>query len=148
MPLRVMADALQVPVHTSANAASQAGGAGSPVASRPQINHATRGFDMKQTPDPFLVKIVAMANETQKHLNGDFVQVDAIVADAEVVIAVWQDQQEPHGVGTMLIKGNQSLREIVASSHSRPQMVAAIPCVSAAQAEALRQVAGEKDRRH
>ncbi|MCK2056987.1 hypothetical protein [Methylobacterium sp. 37f] len=148
MPFRIMADALQMPVHASVSAASQAGGTGSPVASRSQVDHAIRGTNMESTPQAFRVKAVAMANETQKHLNGDFAQVQAIVDDAELVVAVWQDPNEPNGVGTMLIKGNQSLREIVASDQERTQRVAAIPCVSAEQAEVLRQVAGEKDRRH
>ena len=92
--------------------------------------------------------VVASANALRMVLDGSFEQVRLWVEATEVVYAVWQDAAEPGGVGMMLIKGEQTLREILAADRPRSLNIIGIPCAEAEQAEALRQVAGEQDRRH
>lgn len=98
--------------------------------------------------DSFRRRVVALANKTAKNLTGQFSEVQAIVDAGEVVMAVWQDANEPTGVGMLLIKGHQSLREMLADGMDAERTIAAIPCVSFEQAQALRQVVGEQDKRH
>jgi hypothetical protein len=70
------------------------------------------------------------------------------IADNDVVFAVWQDAGEPDGVGYRLVKGQQLLRESMASGTSVPVSITGIRCIDAGQARALAQAEGEKDRRH
>jgi hypothetical protein len=92
--------------------------------------------------------VVESANANRAILTGDFEQVRQMVDGHDVVYGVWQDAAEVDGVGMLLIKGEQLLRHIVADAKTVSCSIVGIPCVEAAQAEALRQVAGEQDRRH
>lgn len=65
-----------------------------------------------------------------------------------LVFGVFQDADEPDGVGMLLVKGHALLREIVASGKAWPVDMTGVPCACAEQAEALRLVAGESDRLH
>ncbi|MHB2209732.1 hypothetical protein [Methylobacterium sp. CM6257] len=103
---------------------------------------------MIKIPAPLLEQLVALADESRKRITCDLASVRAVVDEADLVFAIWQDHSEPHGVGCRVIKGNQELQEIFAGGKSQEPRVAAIPCDSFEQAEALRQVAGEQDRRH
>ena len=58
----------------------------------------------------FTRMMIALANQRQLAMCGmsrraAFRYVETIVADAEVVIGVWQDPREPNGVGLHVIKG-------------------------------------------
>src|ERR1700683_4002040 len=58
--------------------------------------------------------MIALANRRQLAMCGmsrraAFRYVETIVADAEVVIGVWQDPREPNGVGLHVIKGLRHL---------------------------------------
>jgi hypothetical protein len=48
-------------------------------------------------------------------MDGTMAPVRRIVAGAELVLAVWQDQAQDHGVDLLPIKGAKLLSEIVAS---------------------------------
>ncbi|MHC2626065.1 hypothetical protein ACVIW2_008097 [Bradyrhizobium huanghuaihaiense] len=68
-------------------------------------------------------------------------------SDSDVVFAIWQDPNLPHGVGWILVKGQQIARQVLANNENSIR-VAAIPCIEAAQAHALLQELGERDMRH
>ena len=88
--------------------------------------------------DDFKRRIVELANETRDHLTGDFAQVWEIVANNDLVVAVWQDVREPDGVGLLLIKGEDLLRQSVENTRAVSARTAAIPCIEYEQAVALR----------
>lgn len=92
--------------------------------------------------------VVASANAQRMVLDGSFEQVREMVNANDLVFGIWRDAAEPDGIGMLLVKGEQRLREIVASDKPVACSIVGIPCVVAEQAEALRQVAGEQDRRH
>lgn len=96
----------------------------------------------------FKLQAVSVANEVRRHLTGDFAEVQALVDHHTIVFAVWQDRSEPDSVGYLIVKGQQLLREIIASGKSLEVAWTAIPCFCAEQAHALLQVAGEADLRH
>jgi hypothetical protein len=62
-----------------------------------------------------------------------------LIADNDVVYGVWQDPTEKHGVGILLIKGANRLRDITATGTPAPLSMTAIRCTCLEQAEALRQ---------
>ena len=103
----------------------------------------------------FMEKMVALANV----VHGDLVVlpddrarydlVKQIIDSAEVVSAVWTDRFAQDGVGHMLLKGQAIARQAVADKKMAVSTrVAAIPCNSAEQAEALLHELGERDSRH
>ena len=71
----------------------------------------------------FKRKVVAAANEFAKVLTGDFAQVRALIEEHPLVFAVWQDASEVDRVGMMLIKGQQLLREVIASGEAPRNVV-------------------------
>jgi hypothetical protein len=87
----------------------------------------------------FTRRLVEMANASEALMDGTMGPVLRIVADNEVVFGVWQDSAQPHGVGTLVVKGENHLREITATGTLAKCRVAAIKCVALEQAEALRQ---------
>ena len=97
-------------------------------------------------PAVFKRQIVDMANETASRLTTDFTSVRAVCDPAELVFGVWPDMGERDGVGMMVVKGRGHLDFILASGISENIKVAAIRCICADQAEALRRVlAGKRD---
>ena len=85
-------------------------------------------------------QLVEMANANEALMDGTMKPVLQIIGDTDAVFAVWQDEREPGGVGTLLVKG----ADIHATGEYR---VTAIKCASAEHAEVLRRVAGT-DRTH
>jgi hypothetical protein len=67
---------------------------------------------------------------------------------ADVVIAIWYVSEGPPGMRWMVIKGQQALRECIASGKPWTSRMVGIPCVDGDQAEALLQVTGERDELH
>ena len=75
--------------------------------------------------------------------------VKQIIDNAEVVFAVWTDRFAQDGVGHMLLKGQAIARQAVADNKIAVwTRIAAIPCNSAEQAQALPHELGERDSRH
>ena len=65
------------------------------------------------------------------------------------MFAVWTDRFAQDGVGHLLLKGQAIARQAVADKKMAVSTrVAAIPCNSAEQAEALLHELGERDSRH
>ena len=88
---------------------------------------------------------VEMANELTASglLDGTMVPVLKLIDRTDIVVAVWQDAQEPDGVGMLIVKGDRALLTIVADAQTKAVTMAAIPCICAEQAIALKEVAGE-----
>ena len=88
--------------------------------------------------------MIALANQRQLAIRGmskraAFRYVETIVADAEVVIGVWQDPSEPNGVGLHVIKGLRHLMSATVSVEPPRVRVDAVPCVDRDQAVAAEQ---------
>ena len=96
----------------------------------------------------FKARAVETANRLRSTIKGDFVEVRRLVDGHDLVFGVWRDPEEPNGVGMLIVKGHQLMRETIAAGAPLAMTWTAIPCVEGAQAEALRMVAGESDRRH
>ena len=100
-------------------------------------------------------KMVALANVVHSDLvvlpddHARYDLVKQIIDNAEVVFAVWTDRFAQDGVGHMLLKGQAIARQAVADNKIAVwTRIAAIPCNSAEQAEALLRELGERDSRH
>jgi len=103
----------------------------------------------------FMEKMVALANVVHSDLvvlpddHARYDLVKQIIDNAEVVFAVWTDRFAQDGVGHMLVKGQAIARQAVADNKIAVwTRIAAIPCNSAEQAEALLRELGERDSRH
>jgi hypothetical protein len=113
---------------------------------------------MNKTPIPlawcgdqadFTRMMIALANQRQLAMRGmskraAFHYVETIVADAEVVIGVWQDPSEPNGVGLHVIKGLRQVMTATASGEPPRVRVDAVPCIDREQAVAAEQRFGDK----
>jgi hypothetical protein len=88
----------------------------------------------------FTQRIVELANA-----NGDLdaAGIEQIITDNDVVYGVWQDPTAPHSVGTLIIKGINRVRDIVATGTAADLKLSAIRCPSVEHAEAIRQVCGD-----
>jgi len=103
----------------------------------------------------FMEKMVALTDGVHSDLvvlpdeRARYDLVKQIIDSAEVVFAVWTDRFAQDGVGHMLLKGQAIARQAVADKKMAVSTrVAAIPCNSAEQAEALLHELGERDSRH
>jgi hypothetical protein len=92
--------------------------------------------------EPKRRSLVELANANNERMTGSAREVDAILQSADIVYAVWHDPSEPNGVGTLLIKGVNVLRDIIASGEERQVEVNAIKCMDINQALALKEVRG------
>jgi hypothetical protein len=97
----------------------------------------------------FTRMMIELANRRQLAMRGmsnhaAFRYVAAIVADAEVVIGIWQDRSEPNGVGLHVIKGLRHLMTATATGEPARVLVDAVPCIDREQAVAAEQQLGDK----
>src|SRR5690348_681833 len=89
-------------------------------------------------------QLVDMANRNAARMDEDdpkasFRIASAIISESDVAFGVWQDANEPNGVGLLCIKGHQWLAEIMHSGRSSDLRLGAVPCVSREQAIAAEQ---------
>ena len=103
----------------------------------------------------FMERMMELANSIHSDLvalpdeHARYDLVKQIIDNAEVVFAVWTDRFAQDGVGHMLLKGQAIARQAVADNKIAVwTRIAAIPCNSAEQAEALLRELGERDSRH
>jgi hypothetical protein len=97
----------------------------------------------------FKAHLVEIANDVQTNLlDGTMTPVYRLIEASDLVLAVWQDAEEPDGVGMYVIKGDRLLRTIIAENKAMPAKMTAVPCECLEQAVALKQVAGEPDAHH
>jgi hypothetical protein len=98
-------------------------------------------------PVDFIQQLVDTANANDAIMDGTMKPVMELIATNDVVYGIWQDSAEPGGVGTLIVKGENRLREIAATGVSQESRITAIKCITLEQAEALRQHVGT-DRTH
>jgi hypothetical protein len=95
--------------------------------------------------DPeFLKRMVDKANGNECLMDGTTRPVKKIIAEADIVLGIWQDQSKPRGIGYLFIKGADLLADVVAMGAPATYRWNAIKCVEAAQAEAARLMFGTK----
>ncbi|MCK1702599.1 hypothetical protein IVA86_14450 [Bradyrhizobium sp. 146] len=92
-----------------------------------------------------LSTFVAMANANRALMDGTTKPVRQIIENNDVVLAVWQDVDQPLGIGTLIIKGAVTLRNISANNAGVRCRVNAVPSDSYEHAVALLEVLGEAD---
>jgi hypothetical protein len=93
----------------------------------------------------FVRILVDLANRNEPIMDGAMEPVRRIVAEDDVVFAVWQDPNEQYGVGSLVVKGEKLLKEFVASRTAHAIPIDAVKCTCAEQAIALKQVLGDRD---
>jgi hypothetical protein len=93
----------------------------------------------------FVRRLVDLANRNEETMDGTMGPVRRIVAEGDVVFAVWQDPEEEYGVGSLVVKGAKLLKEIVASRTGQAMRIDAVKCTCTEQAIALQQVLGDRD---
>jgi len=93
----------------------------------------------------FVRRLVDLANRNEETMDGTTEPVRRILADGDVVFAVWQDQEEDYGVDYLVVKGAKLLKEIVASQNAQVMRIDAVKCTCTEQAIALQQVLGDRD---
>jgi hypothetical protein len=71
-------------------------------------------------------------------MDGTTTPMKAILAEADLVFGIWQNNSESYGVGKYIIKGKRCLEAIVASGDPSRLCVNAIPSTSLEQAVAAR----------
>jgi hypothetical protein len=98
-------------------------------------------------PANFAEGLVDMANANDAIMDGTMKPVMELIASNDVVFGIWQDSAEPGAVATLIVKGENRLRDIIAIGVSQQSRITAIKCTDAEQAEALRQHVGT-DRTH
>jgi hypothetical protein len=93
----------------------------------------------------FVRCLVDLANRNEAIMDGTIEPVRRLVAEGDVVFAVWQDPNEQYGVGFLVVKGEKLLKEFVASRTAHAIGYSALKCICADQAIALKQVLGDRD---
>jgi len=73
----------------------------------------------------------------------DFVELEKQIANAEVVIGIFPDLTAEDGNGTLIIKGQYRIMEIVEKQEPEETWVAIVPCDTPEEAEALRRTFGD-----
>jgi hypothetical protein len=90
-------------------------------------------------------KVVDLANRNEANMDGTMEPVRRIVAENDVVFAVWQEPEEEYGVDYLIVKGAKLLKEITASRTGQVARISAVKCICAEQAVALKRVLGDRD---
>jgi hypothetical protein len=104
-------------------------------------------------------EIVARADELRAQLDGmnDSAVIQRIIAEHDLVWAVWRDPAEPDGVGTLIIKGKRRLEAAASGVEGAPSGTvrfdpgdlevtwAAVPCKSPEAAVAMHWTFGERE---
>lgn len=69
-----------------------------------------RPFDLSNPTDAFLYKMNAKAEENLARNDGTTEPIKKIIAGSDLVLAIWQDVSQPHGIGYLVIKGESLLK--------------------------------------
>lgn len=93
-----------------------------------------------------IAKIVAMADHNRALMDGTTEPVKQIMASADIVYGVWQDNTQPDGFDWRVVKGQNTLAAIMQSGTTRNVQMNPVPCINAEQAMALQLVLGDGDR--
>jgi hypothetical protein len=90
--------------------------------------------------DEMMRLLVDLANDNNVLMDGTTGPVKRVIDSADIVFAVWPKKRG--GVSGLILKGERTLREIVASGRPMTQSITAIQCVDLEQALAAKQVFG------
>jgi hypothetical protein len=93
----------------------------------------------------FLRELVNIAEINNAEMDGTMEPIKRIVADAEVVFAIWPDLEQREGIGLLIVKGEKLLEKVSVSGRAQTIKIEAINCVSVEQAVALKQMLGDRD---
>ena len=93
----------------------------------------------------FVRRLVDLANRNEETMDGTLEPVRRILAEGDVVFAVWQDRAQEYGVGYLVVKGAKLLKEILASQTTQVGRISAVKCICEEQAIALKRVLGDRD---
>ena len=124
--------------------ASPADPRGKPAQSE-RLRNRRRRSERHEDLGDFVRKLVDLANCNEALMDGTMEPVKRIIAEGDVVFAVWQDPEAEHGVGCLGLKGKKLLNEIVASQNAQVAQITAVKCKCAEQAIALKQELGDRD---
>jgi hypothetical protein len=91
----------------------------------------------------FLKTLVEIANKNAELNDGTTGPIKRIVADNDVVFAIWQDHSAPYGVNMLPIKGTQRLLEGTRYQIAITPRTSAIPVDNIEMAIAARDVLGD-----
>jgi hypothetical protein len=83
---------------------------------------------------PFKKHMLAKAIEVQSVLTGDCEQIREMVAENELVLAIWQDERQSDGFGFLVLKGERLLASVANSKQANAAAWTVIPCLDAEQA--------------
>ena len=90
----------------------------------------------------WLEGVVASANFNRYYLS-DTDSLRRLIDSAEIVIGVWQDFDEPNGVGHLVIKGKKRLTSTSDTCTSLSMTVQGVPCECLEEAIAIERVFGD-----
>jgi hypothetical protein len=71
---------------------------------------SVRPFNENDPAQAFLLSMVEKANDNIKTYDGTMEPIEKIIDSAQVVLAIWSDLTKPHGVGFLVIKGEDILK--------------------------------------
>ena len=93
----------------------------------------------------FVRKLVDLANYNEETMDGTTEPVSRILAEGDVVFAIWQDPEEEYGVDYLVVRGAKLLKQLVASQTGLVIRISAVNCTCEEHAIALQQVLGDRD---
>ena len=88
--------------------------------------------------------MVEFVNEHFAGSDEPVISIREILDSSDVVFGLWQDPEEPDGVGMYVIKGKNLMREVLASDKPAKVVMTAVPCENAAHAIAAEQAFGDQ----
>jgi hypothetical protein len=116
-----------------------------------EIEAATGGLntDAITVECPGLVEMAAnMAAQNEELMDGTTAPVKAIIAQGEIVFAVWQDPTKACGVGLLLLKGDGALRETMAGAHPKKLRITGVKVSNLEMAVAADLTMGVHEKEH
>ena len=87
---------------------------------------------------PFKQQVMALAECGGEERNVGPSQVDALLRERSMVLAVWRSASELDGMGVLIIKGQAYLRSIIRDNDPLPPNSCVIECQDYVEACALR----------
>jgi hypothetical protein len=110
-----------------------------------RLRSRRRRSERREDLGDFVRKLVDLANCNEALMDGTMEPIKRIIAEGDVVFAVWQDPEAEYGVDCLGLKGEKLLKEIEASQNAQVAQITAVKCICKEQAIALKQVLGDRD---
>ena len=92
-----------------------------------------------------LMDIANRHTETMRGMTEEaaYAHVKSVIAGHDIAFGIWQDANEPNGVGILVIKGEDLLQVCMDGGRSITGSISAVPCVERDQAVAAKEAMGE-----